>query len=173
MHRHTYRWCVFLSISVSASLSSLSQCGCAEGKQITAILNSLSLDQKTNGLPRDSQLQSGHSVPYSGVKKTESPSSAAQNISAGELVGLVTPSTHGRRSLLLWCDRWTSGLGHGHSLWQITRSQLRLAARVEDPCWGRVLCNPSLTCLASTLPPIIPLSPLYVTHPMELPPAEK
>lgn len=73
-------------------------------------------------------------------------------------MGLVPPSTQGWRNFPLSCDRRTSGPGHGHSLWQITRSQLRLVDHMEDPCWDWVLCNPSLTRLACALLPIIPLS---------------
>lgn len=119
-----------------------------DNKQITALLNNLSFDQKTNAVRTLCSLLEH--------KNTESPSSVAQNIQTSELVGLLLP--HDWRKLPLCCDRWTSGLGHRHSLWQITRSQQCPAAHMEHPCWDWVLCNPWLTCLASTLLPIIPYS---------------
>ena len=129
---------------------------------MTVIQNNLSFSQKQNVLPREPAAER-HSVSYSGVKKKNWITLLSQNIRAGELVGLVPSSTHNWRNLTLRSDRWTGGLGHGHSLWQITRSQLRPAVHMEDPRWDRVQCNPSLTCLASTLLPLIPLS-LAVCH---------
>lgn len=83
MHRHTYmvriRLCFFLhGVDVQSK------------KQITAILNSPSLDHQLNCA---SSWQSGLSVPYSGLKKNHITST--QNIRAGESVGLVPRSTRG------------------------------------------------------------------------------
>lgn len=149
--------CMFsLSLSLSLSIFWLSRCGQVESKTNRHAAKQ-SIIPSEMGFAVLARCVQDTLFPTQVLKKkrTESPSSAAKIISASELVVFVPPSTHGWRKLPLCCDRWTCSPGHGHSLWQITCSQLCPAVHTDDPCWDPVLCNPSLIYLASILPPII------------------
>lgn len=106
--------------------------------------------------------QSGHSVPYSCLKKKtkKKPNHLPPEHQCWWVGGFsASVNTRLMKHPTLCRDGRTSSLGHGHSLWQITCSRLYLAAHMEDPRWDRVLCRPSLTPLASAQP----LSTVYHT----------